>query len=118
MASRRRVGIVGYGKVGQFLVNGILGAYKDKFELVFVWNRSSDKLHDGVVPPPCKLENLADFASKGPVDIIVEVAHPDISRDYGALFLEHADYFVGSPTALSEQATLAALKTASQWYVY
>ena len=41
------------------------------------------------------------FSSK--VDMIIEVAHPIITENYGEKFLEHADYVVGSPTAFADQ---------------
>ena len=33
------------------------------------------------------------FYSRWP-DMIIEVAHPDITRRYGELIVQHADYFV------------------------
>ena len=41
-----KVGIVGYGKLGQYLVDKIINEenIKNKFILCFVWNRSFDKL--------------------------------------------------------------------------
>ncbi len=51
------------------------------------------------------------FYSK--VDVIIEVAHPQISEQYGEKFLEHADYMIGSPTALADQGLLERLINAS-----
>ena len=33
----------------------------------------------------------------------IQVAHPDVSKNYGASFLQQADYFIGSPTALADE---------------
>lgn len=38
----RRVGIVGYGKLGQYLAAKVLAT--DGLELAFVWNRNKDKV--------------------------------------------------------------------------
>ncbi|OTF69639.1 Homoserine dehydrogenase-like protein, partial [Euroglyphus maynei] len=36
------------------------------------------------------------------VDLIVEVCHPDIVKQYAELFLDKADFLIGSPTALAD----------------
>tara|TARA_R110002050_G_scaffold41205_1_gene99978 strand:+ start:249 stop:632 length:384 start_codon:yes stop_codon:yes gene_type:complete len=46
------------------------------------------------------------------VDIIAEVSHPDIVKQYGALFVQHADFFVGSPTAFADSEFEKAFRTA------
>jgi len=94
---KRRVGIVGFGHIGQYLVHEILK--RDDLELSFVWNRTTDVLR-GEVDDKYILENLHSFAERTP-DLIVEVAHPSITLNYGELFLDVADYMVGSPTALA-----------------
>jgi len=95
---RRRIGVVGYGHLGQYLVEQILS--RDDLELEFVWNRTRASL-DGRVDPVYVLNKLEDFKNRN-ADLIVEVAHPCITRDYGVDFLAAADYLVGSPTALAE----------------
>lgn len=109
---RCRVGIVGYGHVGQFFVEKILNdaAVGAKLELAFVWNRSADKL--AALPPELVLHDLADFASRG-ADLIVEVCHPAIAKEFGPRFLAAADFFVGSPTAFADADTDAALRAAT-----
>jgi len=97
----KRVGIVGYGSLGKYLTQQILND-TTSFQLAFVWNRSIEKVKvDKTVPQHCILENLDDFATFK-VDIIVEVAHPDITKQYGRRFLQICDYFVGSPTAFAD----------------
>ncbi|XP_039632009.1 putative L-aspartate dehydrogenase [Polypterus senegalus] len=101
MHKTRRVGIVGYGHLGQYLVEKIkqdgdsLG-----LEIAFVWNRSIQKL-DGKIPDSLQLKNLEDFEGRK-AHLIVEVSHPQIAQDYGELFLRHADFMIGSPTALAD----------------
>lgn len=103
-----KIGIVGYGKVGQYLVSKLRG--REDFQLVFVWNRTAsafDGADDWV--KSVVLPDLEDFASRG-ADIIVEVAHPCIVASHGARFLAAADFMVGSPTALADASLEAALR--------
>ena len=112
---KRRVGVVGYGALGKYLAHAILkdAAVGSRLELAFVWNRTADRIReDADVPDHLILESLEEVASRSP-DLIVEVAHPSISRDFGAAFLRVADYFVGSPTALADAEVEARLREAA-----
>jgi len=103
--SKQRVGIVGYGSLGQFLVRQILfdASVSSQYEIAFVWNRTLAHLqNDEVVPKDSILHLLDNFASFKP-NVIVEVAHPSITKHYGALFVQSSDYLVGSPTAFADQ---------------
>lgn len=80
----RSIGVVGYGKLGQFLVEKILS--EPSMELAFVWNRSKDSL-TGQVESQYILDDLHNFANRNP-DLIIEVAHPCITRDFGSQFLQ------------------------------
>ena len=53
----KRIGIVGYGSVGQFLSDKILSdpVCKEIMELAFVWNRTAEKLDGGVLPESIRL---------------------------------------------------------------
>eukprot|EP00003_Mantamonas_plastica_P011470 TRINITY_DN2118_c3_g1_i4.p1 TRINITY_DN2118_c3_g1~~TRINITY_DN2118_c3_g1_i4.p1 ORF type:complete len:198 (+),score=39.94 TRINITY_DN2118_c3_g1_i4:86-595(+) len=82
--------------------------------LAFIWNRSRDKIEqDDLIDPSLILDDLNDV-TKHQVDIIVEVAHPSITKEYGPLFVSHADYFVGSPTAFADQDVEDALRAAAE----
>lgn len=94
---KRRIGVVGFGHLGQYLVEEILK--RDDLELSFVWNRTVSELR-GKVDEKYILENLLSFPDRTP-DLIVEVAHPSITVNYGEGFLDVADYMIGSPTALA-----------------
>lgn len=106
---KRRVGIVGFGHLGQYLYEAVKA--HDEYEIAFVWNRTIENLK-GKIPANFVLEDLGKFASRNP-DLIVEVAHPSISAQYGQLFLETADYMVGSPTALADQQVEDSLRKAA-----
>ena len=77
MASKRRIGIVGYGHLGQFLSKAILD--HPQLELAFVWNRSKQVFDNTDLPKEVILDNLENCAGTHP-DLIVEVAHPAIVK--------------------------------------
>uniref|UniRef100_A0A3P9M9I8 Aspartate dehydrogenase domain-containing protein n=1 Tax=Oryzias latipes TaxID=8090 RepID=A0A3P9M9I8_ORYLA len=110
-----RIGVVGFGFLGQYLVGRIL---KDGpglgLNLAFVWNRNSDKLK-GLVPAEFILSNLSSFADRKS-DVIVEVCHPQIVKEYGCSFLSHSHFMVGSPSALSDSDLNQKLRRAALQY--
>ena len=131
-----RVGVVGYGKVGQFMVQNIL-ARPELFELVFLCDPvAPDTVRAAsAVPDAAKLFDLDKFeahckakvagtcggagggASDGTsgsttdagIDLVVEVAHPDVSRAFGLRFLRVANYMVASTSVFAERAMEEAL---------
>uniref|UniRef100_T1J5E0 Aspartate dehydrogenase domain-containing protein n=1 Tax=Strigamia maritima TaxID=126957 RepID=T1J5E0_STRMM len=107
--SKRRVGIVGFGHLGQFLATNL--QENPNFELVFVWNRNPEALI-GKIPSSLILRNLENLNTRKP-DLIVEVAHPYISSKYGEFFLQQADYLMGSPTALADPEVEIKLREAA-----
>jgi predicted dinucleotide-utilizing enzyme len=120
-----RVGIVGFGRLGQYLAEKLVFdvAAKKAVELVFVWNRSVEKLaspvqkFDGTdstwtLPLGLRCSDLNTCESYA-ADIIVEVAHPVIALEHGGRFLQHAAVMVGSPCALSDSALESALRSAA-----
>ena len=69
-----RVGVVGYGHLGQYLVENIQS--QPGLELAWVWNRSSLR---GRIADSLILEDLSQCGQNSP-EIIVEVAHPEVTR--------------------------------------
>ncbi|KAH7731898.1 Protein F17C8.9 [Aphelenchoides avenae] len=102
MTSVRNVGIIGYGHVGQFLKAEL--SKNENFVVKKLWNRTEDEAEKVLPLTDITAENLKDL------DLVIEVAHPDIVRDYAKIILEHADLFVGSPTALADQRTFDAIQ--------
>lgn len=102
-----RVGVVGYGALGQYLVQQV--QEREELSLAWVWNRTSLA---GRLPEDLVLEHLED-CGRGEPQVIVEVAHPDITRQYGASFLKVADFMMGSPTALADADLEASLRSAA-----
>uniref|UniRef100_A0A3Q1GFU3 Aspartate dehydrogenase domain-containing protein n=1 Tax=Acanthochromis polyacanthus TaxID=80966 RepID=A0A3Q1GFU3_9TELE len=114
-SSSQRIGVVGYGHLGQYLVEKIL---KDGsalgLTLAFVWNRNPDKLK-GSVPAELILCDLTSFADRR-CDVIIEVCHPQIVKDFGLRFLSQSHFLVGSPSALSDPDLNQKLRQAAWQY--
>lgn len=101
-----RVGLIGFGFIGSNVYRRIEGTPSLGLEVAFVYNRDPGRLAD--VPHDLRLDALDGFASRSP-DLIVEMAHPAITRDHGADFLRVADYVPLSVTALADDAVHDAL---------
>lgn len=116
-AAPRRVGIIGFGKVGQFLAQSVLTDVRATglLELAFVCDPvAPGAVQDAAwVPDHCKADSLdaalSSQQSHHAADLVVEVAHPHVSRDYGARILQRADYYVASTTAFADAATERAM---------
>ena len=76
--TKRRIGIVGYGHLGQFLTQAILN--HEDMELAFVWNRTKTVFEEeNLLPKHLILDKLEDCGKTQP-DLIVEVAHPIVVK--------------------------------------
>jgi aspartate dehydrogenase len=96
---KTRIGLVGFGYIGHYIFEQIRDRTDLGLEIGFVHNRSPQKLTE--VGSDKILACLKDFAAYS-VDLVVEVAHPDITLEYGAAFLAAADYMPLSLTALAD----------------
>jgi len=95
-----RIGLIGYGQIGK-AVHKMIGEQPDSgMEVVFVHDQSAAAL-DGV-PDELVLEDLADFEAKSP-NLIVEMAHPDVTRQWGKTILEKTNYMLVSVTAMADR---------------
>ena len=61
---------------------------------LFNWDAVNN---DESLPDEVKAKNLDDF-EKYNADLIVEAAHPDVSKNFGVRFLKSADYMIASTT--------------------
>jgi predicted dinucleotide-utilizing enzyme len=77
----KRIGIIGYGFIGSAVFEAIAGEAHPGLTVAFVWNRSRDRLSG--VPPALVLDDLADAPTRG-ADLVVEAAHPEVTRAHGA----------------------------------
>ncbi|XP_049648700.1 aspartate dehydrogenase domain-containing protein [Accipiter gentilis] len=108
----RRVGILGYGQLGQFLAGQLLSRGPPLgLALAFVWARNGGRLEG--LPPPLRLPDLR-LLPQTEVDLVVEVAHPCVAREHGEQILAHADFMLGSPTALADPETERRLRGAAE----
>jgi len=109
-----RIGVVGYGHLGQYFVDFILKeGSKHGLDLDFVWNRSVEKLKE--LKEDYILKEISDIKSRC-VDLIVEVAHPKLTQEFGELFLSVANLFIGSPTSLADKECEKSLREACKTY--
>jgi len=96
-----KIGILGFGSLGQYLYKESLT--RDDLEVVWVWNRTSSALES--IPEDKRLGQIEDIPNHPTVDLIVEVAHPSITKNYGKFLVEQANYFAGSPTCFADAET-------------
>ncbi|XP_040565415.1 aspartate dehydrogenase domain-containing protein [Lepeophtheirus salmonis] len=111
---KKSVGIVGFGNLGKHLYEFINES--PNLRVAFVWNRTASVFDSSLkVPKDLILHHLEDIVLRQP-DIIVEVAHPNITHKYGELFLKNADTMLGSPTALADPILKAKLLAACKMH--
>jgi aspartate dehydrogenase len=122
-----RVGLIGFGSLGQFLAREILlnSKVSSQFEIAMIWNRTCHKIEsffdgdkelEGLFNKEWILQDLSEFATKFPhVQLLIEVSHPSTVIKYGEQFLTHCDLFVGSPSAFADAQVESTLRnTANQ----
>ena len=100
-ARRRRIGLIGFGFIGQRVFERIAGDPSYGLDIAFVHNRSAARL--ATVPTALRLHDLGDAERFDP-DLVVEMAHPHYTRLWGERILAHADYLPLSVTALADDA--------------
>ena len=94
-----RIGLIGFGYLGSFVYEQMTTRPELGLDVAFVYNRSAERLKG--VSPEHVLDDLHSFAEREP-DLVVELAHPDISREHGGAFLSRADYMPLSLTCLAD----------------
>src|SRR5436190_24373867 len=96
---KKRVGLIGFGFIGQQVFQRLL--VDEALEPAFVHNRSAAPLAH--VPAELRLNDLAQAAGMN-ADLVVEMAHPRFTREFGERLLRHSDYLPLSVTALADDA--------------
>lgn len=104
-----RVALIGYGRIGRELHEAL--SRESSLEVVGVHTRSGVRLAG--IPPVQRIEDLAGLRSARPA-LVVEAAHPDVTRRWGATILEFADYLPVSLTALADAALFAQLAASAR----
>ncbi|MEM3112513.1 MAG: aspartate dehydrogenase domain-containing protein [Candidatus Anstonellales archaeon] len=96
---RKRIGLIGLGQIGSFLYQEIVAHPEYGLDIAFVYDIIREKLEK--FPREIVLEKIEDFPNFD-VDIIAEVAHPNVVKEYGPLILEKTDFFMLSVTAMAD----------------
>ena len=122
--SKTKIGILGFGNLGQYLVGNILSnpGVNEIFELAFIQNRSIDKIKQANLPlddhqifgADLILDFQSFLESGHSVDMIIEASHPDVIRKHGTSLIKHGSLFITSLTALADHELFTQLKTASK----
>ena len=105
-----RIGVIGYGYIGRFVVENILKS-DGRFELAFVHNRSAEALAG--LDPCVVLDDPGQARARRP-DLVVECAHPGVTVRYGESFLACASYMPLSVTALVDDDLRERLKRSAR----
>lgn len=100
-AAKRRIGLVGFGFVGRQVYERVRAQPEAGLEIAFVHNRSEQALAD--VPEALRLRGVDDLPRFN-ADLIVEVAHPLYTQQWGEAILAQADYLPLSVAALADDA--------------
>ena len=102
-----RIGLVGYGQIGA-AVHGMIDANADNgMEVVFIHDQDADRLSD--LSGDLALEDLSGFAERQ-ADLVVEMAHPDVTRQWAETILAKTNYMLISVTALADEGMEENLK--------
>ena len=98
MVNNKRIGIIGYGFLGSSLHNYLLDT---DIEVAAVFNRSTEKIEKLQTSMAfTEMENFMELVPE--LDLVVELAHPDISKNWGDSILKHCDYMPCSVAALAD----------------
>lgn len=108
-----RIGLLGFGFIGAELYRFLTGPEGATAGLApaFVWTRRRAALA-GVASEHI-LPDLARMGDFGP-DLVIEAAHPDLTRAHGADILARADYMPLSVSALADDALAAHLEATAR----
>jgi aspartate dehydrogenase len=94
-----RIGLIGMGNIGSFVYEQITSNGQLGLEVAFVADQVPDRLK--AIPHDLVLSDLAGARDRRP-DLVVEMAHPEVSRKWGESLLQHCDYMPLSLTAFAD----------------
>ena len=97
--SKARIGLIGLGYIGRYVYEQITSRPELGLEVAFVHDLAPERLNG--LPEEVVLKGLQTFASHRP-DLVVEMAHPAVTRQFGERFLRETDYMPLSMTAFAE----------------
>lgn len=97
---KTRIGLIGYGQIGKAVHRMIQQNPDSGMEVVFIHDQNPAALQG--VSGDLILADLEDFAQRQP-DLVVEMAHPEVTRRWGKAILEKTNYLLVSVTALADR---------------
>jgi aspartate dehydrogenase len=97
MQSDFNIGIIGYGFLGNSLHRNLLGS---RINVSKIYNRSSERLAE--LPTETATTDMQVFLDAlDSLDLVVELAHADLSAQFGQQILQHSHYMPCSVSALA-----------------
>ena len=94
----KRVGIVGYGLLGSYLVRKLNG--EKEIDIAFVYDVDRNKLKD--LDPSLVIKSLAEAPSRRP-DLVVEMVNSEWVSENAAFVLEFSDLLIASVSAFADE---------------
>jgi aspartate dehydrogenase len=104
-----RVGLIGYGQIGS-VVRDMIDINDNGMEVVFIHDQDTSRLQD---LGDLGLEDLSKFDERR-ADLVVEMAHPTVTREWGTRILEKTNYMFISVTALADRELEEAIEATSK----
>ncbi|MDI7258799.1 MAG: DUF108 domain-containing protein [Thermodesulfobacteriota bacterium] len=105
----KRIGIIGYGTIGSYLVRKI--SLEKDLSIAFVCDVVKEKL--SALPPSLVIPSLEEARERKP-DLIVEVAGQAWVKQHAASILEFADLFIASAGAFAERGLQERLEAVAE----
>jgi aspartate dehydrogenase len=113
LQTNKRIGLIGYGIIGKSIHRMIKQNPESRMEVVFINDLASSSLKD--VAEELVLADIGHFKTKNP-DIIIEMAHPDVTRKWGDIILKNCDYMFVSTTVLADEGMIEKIEETTKKY--
>jgi aspartate dehydrogenase len=98
--NKARIGLIGLGYIGRFVYEQLSSRPELGMEVAFVHDLAAERLAG--LPGEVVLPDINAFASRR-ADLVVEMAHPAVTRQFGEKFLRETDYMPLSMTAFADE---------------
>ncbi len=105
--ARKRIGLIGFGVIGEQVDRRITSQPELGLDIAFVHNRSA--AHLVALPRDLILNDLNAMPDRN-ADLVVEMAHPDYTQQWGERILERSTYLPLSVAALADDTLLERLQ--------
>jgi aspartate dehydrogenase len=108
-ASKKRIGLIGFGQIGSSLYQHISSDPEQLFEVAFIYESNPEikkKIADNL-----QLQEMDAFSDFSP-DLVVEAAHPAAVKSFGATVLRKTNLMIMSVSALHDRELEKLLKDA------